>query len=92
MDSLGGLEEAIQKAEQLAQSEGTLGRWVLPEDQTLWDALWSPPEIDPDALAKILGRSIPESLVRPTAEALLLGSLLQSEGALAMVPHRISVQ
>ena len=92
VDSLGGLEDAIRKAEELAQLDDELGRWVLPEDQTLWDMIWSPPEVDPDVLAQIVGKVIPESLAKTTTEALILAELLQTEGALALVPHRISVQ
>ena len=92
VDSLGGLEEAVEKALELAQVEDTIGRLVLPEDGTLWDMIWAPPAMDPDALAQLLGRPVPHALLGSLSHSLLLASILESDGVMATLPYRIRVQ
>jgi protease IV len=91
VDSLGGLEDAISKAIELSNETDPVGREVFPRDDTLWDMIWSPPEIDPDSLSAILGQTIPQSLVAPLGEALVVSRILEAEGTAALLPERILV-
>jgi protease-4 len=91
VDSLGGLEDAITKAIELSNDIGPIGRQVFPRDNTLWDLIWSPPDLDPDTLSALLGQTIPQSLVGSLGEALVLGRILEAEGAAALLPERILV-
>jgi protease-4 len=92
VDSLGGLEDAVAKAIELSGVEEEVGRQVFPRDGTLWDMIWSPPEMDPDALAKLLGQPIPSALLSSVGEAMVLASILESEGSAALLPSRIQVR
>jgi ClpP class serine protease len=91
VDSLGGLEDAIAKAVELSNETDPVGRQVFPRDNTLWDLIWAPPEMDPDNLSALLGQTIPQSLIGPLGEALVLRKILEAEGAAALLPERILV-
>lgn len=89
VDSLGGLEDAIAIA--IQGESDPVGRQTFPRDDTLWDLIWSPPELDPDALSALLGQTVPQSLAGPMSEALVLSHMLESEGTAAMLPQRVVV-
>ena len=92
VDSLGGLEDAINKALELADVTENVGRLILPRDGMLWDMFWSGPSLDAEAVAGFLGRPIPGALLESLSQALILASILESEGAMAALPYRMQVQ
>ena len=92
VDSLGGLEDAIAKAIELAGASEDVGRWILPRDGMLWDMLWSSPTLDAEALASLIGRPVPGALLESLSQALVMASILESEGAMAALPYRMQVQ
>ena len=92
VDSLGGLEDAIDKALELAEASEDIGRLVLPRDGMLWDLFWSTPTLDAEAVARFVGRPVPGALLESLSQALIMASILASEGAMAAMPYRVHVQ
>lgn len=92
VDSLGGLEDAISKAIELSETTEDVGRWILPKDGMLWDMFWASPTLDAEALAGFIGRPVPGTLLESLSQALVMASILESDGAMAALPYRMQVQ
>ena len=92
VDALGGLEDAIDKAIELSEYDGTVGRKIYPKDGVFWDLLWSPPKADPDAFMKMTGQRLPTALVNQLSEIMMLSQMMERDGVVAILPTRIEVR
>ena len=92
VDQLGGLDEAVSKAAELAGLGDVYGREILPTQGTLLDALFESIEPDPYASLQDLGRvGLGEDRARALGMLVSVLRVLGQEGIAAALPLHLEV-
>ncbi len=93
VDELGGLEDAVQRAAELAGlADGSWSRQILPKEKTFIEVLFEAPSDDDDVQAVALDALVGPDLARSLRRARQLDSILRSEGIVAALPYHLEIR
>ncbi len=91
VDHLGGLEDAIARAAELAGVVGRPQRRILPAAKTLWEALLEEPDED-ELRMEVAGDLLGQEITRQLVWARQLQDILEREGVVAALPFQVEVR
>jgi protease-4 len=92
VDHIGGLEDAIAAAADLAGLEAdSYGRLVLPKEKSFVEVLFESPNDEERAHATLLVGLLGEKTVQALLQARQLDRILRREGVVAALPYRLEV-
>ncbi len=93
VDHLGGLEEAVDRAAELAGlAPGEWRRRVMPKEKTFFETLLESPSDEARIHGQVLVAAFGEDLVQSLMQARQIEGILRREGLVAALPYQLEIR